>query len=243
MVRERDRLLAHDLNENHSRCTLAYWHQPTFSSTADPSTSDSAEGQTADTWWKLLYEHHATLILNGHDHVYSRFAPMDPSGAYDAQGIREFIVGTGGESLDMVLPGTRNLQAWADQYYGIMKLTLAPGGYAWDYESAMQSPTAPAGTPRATATAAPEPATGPGRNVPPRHGGAPSALSGWTPPPCVVLRGGAEGADTNARRPGAPRSGRLRPTRHPRRVLAPSLLWPSDGRRCRRTRPPARGSS
>jgi hypothetical protein len=140
--------LAQDLNANHSRCTLAYWHQPTFSSTADPFTSDSAEGQTAATWWKLLYEHHATLILNGHDHVYSRFAPMNPAGGYDPQnGIREFIVGTGGESLDTVLPNTPNLQAWADQYYGVMKLTLAPGAYTWDYRSAFESPTAPAGTP------------------------------------------------------------------------------------------------
>ena len=71
--------LAQDLNENRSRCTLAYWHQPTFSPTASPFTSDSAEGQTADTWWKLPYAHHATLILNGHDHVYSRFTPMDPN--------------------------------------------------------------------------------------------------------------------------------------------------------------------
>ncbi len=45
--------LAHDLSEDHNRCTLAYWHQPTFSSTASPFTSDSAEGQTADTWWKF----------------------------------------------------------------------------------------------------------------------------------------------------------------------------------------------
>jgi hypothetical protein len=28
-----------------------------------------------------------------------------------------------------------------------MKLTLGPGGYRWDYESALESPTAPAGTP------------------------------------------------------------------------------------------------
>ena len=42
---------------------------------------------------------------------------------------------------------TPNLQAWADQYYGVMKLRLAPDGYTWDYESAMESPTAPAGTP------------------------------------------------------------------------------------------------
>ena len=62
-------------------------------------------------------------------------------------GIREFIVGTGGESLDTVIPGTPNLQAWADQYYGVLKLTLRDGGYAWDYESALESPSAPAGTP------------------------------------------------------------------------------------------------
>ena len=140
--------LAQDLAQDHAKCTLAYWHQPTFSSTADPFTSDSLEGQTADAWWKLLFAHHATLILNGHDHVYSRFAPMGPTGSYDPRdGIREFIVGTGGESLDTVIPSTPNLQAWADQYYGVMKLTLKPGGYAWDYQSALESPAAPAGTP------------------------------------------------------------------------------------------------
>ena len=73
-----------------------------------PSTSDSAEGQTADAWWKLLYAHHADLILNGHDHVYSRFAPMDPAGNADPRhGIREFIIGTGGEALDTVHPDAR----------------------------------------------------------------------------------------------------------------------------------------
>jgi Calcineurin-like phosphoesterase len=136
--------LAQDLNQDHARCTLAYWHQPTFSSTGGPST----EGQTADAWWQLLYAHHATLILNGHEHVYSRFAPMDPAGNADPRhGIREFIVGTGGESLDTVNPSASNLQAWADQYYGVMKLTLAPDGYSWNYQSALESPTAPAGTP------------------------------------------------------------------------------------------------
>jgi acid phosphatase type 7 len=140
--------LEHDLNEDHDRCTLAYWHQPTFSSTAEPFTADSPEGQAADTWWKLLYAHRATLVLNGHDHVYSRFAPMNPAGQYDPRnGIREFVIGTGGEALDTVLSGTPNLQAWADQYYGVMKLTLEPFGYEWDYESAIRSPKAPEGTP------------------------------------------------------------------------------------------------
>jgi acid phosphatase type 7 len=139
--------LNRDLAGDHASCTLAYWHQPTFSSTASPNTSDSAEGQAADAWWKLLYAHHADLVLNGHDHVYSRFAPMDPNGNSDpSKGIREFIVGTGGESLDTVLPGTPHLEAWADQYYGAMKLSLRSGGYSWDYASALKSPTAPSGT-------------------------------------------------------------------------------------------------
>jgi hypothetical protein len=72
---------------------------------------------------------------------------MDPSGNSDPRnGIREFIVGTGGESLDTILPNTPNLQASADQYYGVMKLTLEHNGYDWDFQSAMESPTAPAGS-------------------------------------------------------------------------------------------------
>jgi hypothetical protein len=98
----------------------------------------------------MLYAHHADVVLNGHDHVYSRFAPMDPNGNADpSNGIREFIVGTGGESLDTLNDDnpantpTPHLEASADQYYGVLKLTLGDGTYAWDYESKMKSPTAP----------------------------------------------------------------------------------------------------
>jgi len=54
--------LAADLASNHSECTMAYWHQPTFTA-ADTSTdvpdpsapgADSVEGLAADAWWKLL---------------------------------------------------------------------------------------------------------------------------------------------------------------------------------------------
>jgi hypothetical protein len=46
-----------------------------------------------------------------------------------------------------VLPDTPNVQAWADQYYGVMKLILKPNGYGWDYESAMLNPGASSDTP------------------------------------------------------------------------------------------------
>lgn len=139
--------LERDLAGDHAQCTLAYWHQPTFSvagEEADP------EGQAADSWWRLLYRHGADVVLNGHDHTYARYAPMNPGGEADSRkGIREFIVGTGGESLDPPIANanTPNLQAATGDYYGAMSLRLGVDGYRWDYESAMKSPDAPEGTP------------------------------------------------------------------------------------------------
>src|SRR5579863_9913133 len=143
--------LKKDLEANHSACTLAYWHQPTYS----PADSISLEGATAQAFWQLLYQYGADLVLNGHDHLYGRYRPLDASGNYDPKrGIREFVVGTGGETLDAVVtnhttaadPGgntnfnAENLQASSGQFWGVMGLTLLPNGYAWDYESALKDP-------------------------------------------------------------------------------------------------------
>ena len=140
--------LAGDLAQNHARCTLAYWHQPTFSA-ADAavagSHSTSAEGAAAVAWWKLLYQHGADIVLNGHDHLYARFVPLDPNANPDPRrGLRQFIVGTGGESLDQpVANATSQYIAKATgNYYGVMKLTLHRDSYEWDFELAMKSPDA-----------------------------------------------------------------------------------------------------
>jgi acid phosphatase type 7 len=150
--------LRKDLEENHAACTLAYWHQPTFSAT----NGITPEGIAAQAFWQLLYEHNADLVLNGHDHLYARYRPLDPSGNSDPQhGIREFIVGTGGETLDPVVAtavasgsgetnmedpsgnvnfNTQNLQAATGDYWGVMALRLNHNGYAWNYQSAAQGP-------------------------------------------------------------------------------------------------------
>ena len=158
--------LKNDLAANHSLCTLAYWHQPTFSAT----NGITQEGVTAQAFWQLLYQYGADLVLNGHDHLYARYQPVDPNGTPDPKrGIREFIVGTGGETLDpiVITPvtaaqatstgttetnqedpsgnvnfNTQNLQAYTGDYWGVMALTLNPNGYAWDFESALAGPTA-----------------------------------------------------------------------------------------------------
>ena len=143
--------LANDLKSSHSSCTLAYWHQPTFSATtastatvpASAPGAGGAEGAAADAWWKLLYSHHATLILNGHEHAYARLRPMNPAGKSDPRhGIPEFIIGTGGEALDtLAVTGSQysnpNVVTGYDQGYGVMNLTLQPNGYAWHYKPAL----------------------------------------------------------------------------------------------------------
>ena len=163
--------LKNDLASNHSACTLAYWHQPTYSA-ADSLTE---EGITAGTWWQILYEYGADLVLNGHDHLYARYAPIKPyfasgdtsvagvSGTWlgtpdPKHGIREFIVGTGGETLDTVVStpasatdwdgiyNQKNLEAATGNFWGVMSLTLNRNSYAWDFESALELPGAPAGT-------------------------------------------------------------------------------------------------
>jgi hypothetical protein len=158
--------LKNDLAANHSACTLAYWHQPTYSAT-DGLTQ---EGIAAGAWWQLLYDAGADLVLNGHDHLYARYAPIKPSfvaadtsvtgvtgtwlGTPDPnKGVREFIVGTGGETLDPVVSAPtsatdwdgifnqKNLEAYTGDYWGVMALTLDHDGYKWDYESALAGPT------------------------------------------------------------------------------------------------------
>jgi hypothetical protein len=149
--------LKDDLAANHSVCTAAYWHQPTFSAANSIAVP---EGPTAQAFWQLLYENGADLVLNGHDHLYARYRPLDPDGHPDSRrGIREFIVGTGGETLDPVAetgtssnPGgdngfnTNNLEASSGNFWGVMALTLDRNGYKWDFEPALELPGAPAGT-------------------------------------------------------------------------------------------------
>ena len=85
--------------------------------------------------WQALYDAGAELVISGHDHDYERFAPQDPRGVADpARGIRQFVVGTGGRSL-YAFPGPPlpNSEARDDKTFGVLKLTLHPTGYEWEF--------------------------------------------------------------------------------------------------------------
>ncbi len=114
-----------DLAANPSTCTLAIWHHPLFSSNGlDLDTQD---------FWQILYDAGAEIVLSGHEHNYERFAPQDSAGVADANGIRQFVVGTGGAGTFTLQPPIANSEASNDQTLGVLKLTLNPTSYDWEF--------------------------------------------------------------------------------------------------------------
>lgn len=119
--------LATDLAAHPGVCTLAYWHQPRFSS--GPHGDDAAYA----AFWNLLHGAGADLVLAGHDHGYERFAPQSPAAAADPAGIREFVVGTGGKNLTSVSTVRANSEVRNYGAFGVLELKLWPNGYQWRF--------------------------------------------------------------------------------------------------------------
>jgi hypothetical protein len=80
-------------------------------------------------------------VLNGHEHNYERFASQNPSGVADPKGIREFVVGTGGASHSGFGAPIANSEVRDSTSFGVLKLTLHPGGYDWKFVPAAGSGT------------------------------------------------------------------------------------------------------
>ncbi len=122
-----------DLAATTKQCVLAMFHRPRFYST--DSTSTFSPTSSVKAFWDTLYAYHAELIINAHMRDYERFAPQTPTGAPDpVNGIREIIVGTGGEGQD--LPNTQivpNSEVNISGVFGVLKLTLGDGTYAWQF--------------------------------------------------------------------------------------------------------------
>jgi hypothetical protein len=117
-----------DLAAHSNTCTLAYWHHPLFT-----SGTDHGSNPEIGALWQALYDYGADVVLNGHEHLYERFAPQTPQGVPDPNGIREFVVGTGGGgSFDNYLP-IANSEVIDNQTYGVIKLTLHPYSYDWEF--------------------------------------------------------------------------------------------------------------
>ena len=124
-----EKWLRADLAAHRVACTLAYFHKPLFS-------SGGAHGDDPEIvpLWQALYDANADVVVGGHDHDYERFAPQTPLAKPDAaRGIREFVVGTGGKSHRPFAPPHANSEVRNTDTFGVLKLTLRPGAYDWQF--------------------------------------------------------------------------------------------------------------
>ena len=118
-----------DLAAHPTACSLIFLHHPLWS-------SDSREFRLVELrpLVQAFYEAGGELMLVGHSHFYERFAPQDADGLADpARGVREIIVGTGGRNVYGFGPLWENSEVRDGRTFGVLKLTLKPTSYDWEF--------------------------------------------------------------------------------------------------------------
>lgn len=116
-----------DLAAHPSKCTLVYWHHPRFSS------GNHGNHTRMDDIFSALYDAGVEVVLSGHDHNYERFAPQTPDGEADPKGVQQFVVGTGGKNFYTVNALRPNSKIVNYETFGVLKLTLHPESYNWEF--------------------------------------------------------------------------------------------------------------
>jgi len=121
--------LRSELAAHPARCSLAVIHNPRFSS------GRKENEPRVQPLWELLDGAGVELVLSGDNHAYERLASMTPTGKPDPAGIRQFVVGTGGRSHYDFSDGAihPHTEARDDKTFGVLKLTLDPAEYAWEF--------------------------------------------------------------------------------------------------------------
>jgi hypothetical protein len=117
-----------DLAAHPSRCTVAYWHDAYFTSTAAHPASEEMKPVV-----QALQAGGVDLVLQGRNHNYERFAPQTADRVADPKGLQAFVVGTGGIGFYAFKDKAANSVTRTDSTYGVLQLTLGNGRYRWRF--------------------------------------------------------------------------------------------------------------
>lgn len=116
------------LEENRdARCTLALWHAPLYSSGLHRGGGDHMRA-----YWVLLDRYGAEVVVSGHEHFYEAFDPLDAEGRSVSDGIRQFVVGTGGARLYGFWRPPYESRARIKRH-GVLHLRLGDGDFEWEF--------------------------------------------------------------------------------------------------------------
>lgn len=108
-------------------CEVVVWHHPWRSS------GQHGNNAFTDRWFEIAHANGVDLLLSGHDHDYERFAPMDPAGASDPNGVQQFVVGSGGVAPRAFQTTVEVNSEVRIVDRGILVLELASDGYSWEF--------------------------------------------------------------------------------------------------------------
>jgi hypothetical protein len=124
--------LEQDLAANQNSCTIVYYHHPLFNIGPEGPTS------ALSGIWTLLAQYGVTIVLNGHDHDYQRWVPLDGSGNPSPGGITEFVVGSAGHGIQDIV-NTDSRVAYSNDTtpaaFGVLLLQLSQGSASFSYQS------------------------------------------------------------------------------------------------------------
>jgi len=124
--------LEQDLASSGAQCTIAMLHEPRFRS----KKNGEQVGPDMKPFWDDLYAAGAEMVLSGDTHFYERFRPQNPNGAFDANGVVQWIIGVGGKSRGGLAGASARLpnsQKATSQMFGVLELTLHAGSYDWRF--------------------------------------------------------------------------------------------------------------
>jgi len=119
--------LNNDLASNRLGCTIVYYHEPEFNVGPEGTATNTAG------IWQILAKNHVTLVLNGHDHDYQRWVPLDGSGSPSANGVTEFVAGSGGHGHQKQVSTDSRLAASDFTDFGALRLTLGSSGAEYQF--------------------------------------------------------------------------------------------------------------
>jgi hypothetical protein len=130
------------VDANNKNCVLAFWHPPLLSSGPHGHADSTAPEAPVALVTRMqqavaiLYKHHASVVLAGHEHLFEQFTPYDENGNAAADGLRAFVVGTGGAGLYNDVNYTHkagNSETYNQDTHGVLKIELYDNSYRWTF--------------------------------------------------------------------------------------------------------------
>ena len=128
--------LKQDLADNAGRCILAYGHHPRW------SNGIAGPDNRIDPFYTAMVDGGVSLYLSGHESDYERFPALNQRHEPDPDGVVQFVVGTGGQTLYDPEEGDATWRETFDPVpseffdatnHGFLELTLEDRSYDWQF--------------------------------------------------------------------------------------------------------------